>query len=144
MMIHLFAKGLDDLAAYPDKAKINALFMMAEDASGDPVMISEVCNTLLGKLHSAEPSRKLSILYVLDIVSKKGGAQFQQAFAPHLLSSFMQVYSEVRILKFYIYPFDQAAIVLEKTISSLFLNFQCFLFELDNAVPLFLIIMIIL
>lgn len=94
-MIHVFAKGLDDLDAFPDKAKINALYMMADDASGDPAMIAEVCNTLFEKLHVADPSRKLSIFYVLDIISKKGGAQFQQAIAPHLVSAFVQAYAEV-------------------------------------------------
>ena len=87
-----FAAGLSELGTFPDKSKIDALCMIAEDARGSPTAVANVCSELLSKLGSVDPSRKLALLYTLDYISKKLGAEFQAGFATHLAHAFLAAY----------------------------------------------------
>lgn len=90
-----FAAGLSDLGTFPDKSKIEALCMIAEDARGSTLRVNSVCSELLAKLGAVEPPRKLPLLYTLDYISKKLGAEFQAGFVTHLATAFVAAYALV-------------------------------------------------
>jgi hypothetical protein len=90
-----FEKGLEDLGTVPDRATIEVLSMLAEDALGDPSNVSAVCGTLLRRISSIDSQRKLPLLYLLDFISKNLGAEFQSGFAPMLPSVVVSAYRSV-------------------------------------------------
>lgn len=94
-MDHPFAQGIDGLGTHPDKAKIDALGMIAEDAIEDKSAINQLCGILYTKLAQVHPSKKLPILYLIDHISKKLGTEFHEGFAPELVASFVAAYSQV-------------------------------------------------
>lgn len=95
MMEHPFSLGIDDLGNRPDKAKIDALGMIAEDASGDPAAVQVLSGILFRKLGTVEPPRKLPILYLIDHITKKLGRDFQAVFAGTLVQEFVAAYGQV-------------------------------------------------
>jgi hypothetical protein len=93
---HPYLQGLDDLGSYPDKAKIDALGMIAEDCLGDAAAVSSLCAAHLAKLAACDPPRKLPLLYVVDHLSKQLGAEFQAGFvAAHLVPTFLAAFRQV-------------------------------------------------
>ena len=79
-----FTRGLDALGAHPDRFKIEAIAMVAEDALGDEAAVAALAAALLQRVAAAEAPRKLPLLYALDHMSKKLGAEFQAALAPRV------------------------------------------------------------
>ena len=77
-----FLRGLDALGTLADRAQIAAIAMVAEDALGDAPAVAALAAALLQRLAAAEAPRKLPLLYALDHLSKRLGAEFQAAFAP--------------------------------------------------------------
>ena len=92
---HPFARGIDELGSYPDKAKIDALGMIAEDSIGNPQQIQELCTILYQKLELVNMNKKLPILYLIDHISKKLGTEFHEGFSPKLVTSFVNAYRQV-------------------------------------------------
>lgn len=90
-----FVAGIDDLGTFPDRAKIDALGMIARDALGNQNQVRKLCNILLNKLQTADAPRKLPILYLLDYLSKKLGAEFQNGFVTLLVPTVVAAYSAV-------------------------------------------------
>lgn len=88
-----FAAGLASLGTFPDRAKIEGLAMVAEDALGDAGAVAAVAAALLGGLSSAEPVRKLPILYTLDYIVKHQGAEFVAALAPSIVDAVTAAFS---------------------------------------------------
>jgi hypothetical protein len=100
MTSQAFASALDDLGTTPDRAKIDVLGMVAEDAVGDAALVQQLANIFLARLAAAAPARKLAMLYALDYISKKKALSrsFQAAFAPSLVRAFTEAYGAVRRL----------------------------------------------
>lgn len=93
-----FADGLSDLGAHPDRAKIEALTMLAEDAAGDADVVRAYAETALGALVSAPPAHKLTLLYVIDSISKSRivGAEFQAATSSRISDVVVGTWHQVR------------------------------------------------
>lgn len=98
MLDAAFAAGLDEVGAFPDRVKIEALVMMAEDAAGDAHAIGALAATALDRLTAAAPDRKLSLLYVIDAVGKNKtvGVPFQEACGLRLVTVVLDAASQVR------------------------------------------------
>jgi hypothetical protein len=93
-----FSRGLDDLGTFPDRAKIEGLVMVAEDAAGDTAALAALADAALTKLALAAPAAKLPLLYVIDAVGKNRtvGPSFQAALGSRLVSTVLGAASQVR------------------------------------------------
>lgn len=93
-----FSRGLGDLGAFPDRAKIEALCMVAEDAAGDADAVAFLATTALDALEHANPERILSLLYVIDAVSKNRvvGHEFQAAAGARIADVVVSAWQRVR------------------------------------------------
>jgi len=89
------ARGVDALNGHPDKAKIDALVLLASDAVGDGSEVAAVVAALLGRLGAAPPAGKIAVLYVIDAVIKGAGIDFQRALAPVIVPAVAAVYDVV-------------------------------------------------
>jgi len=92
-MSDVFNLGLLDLGDVPDKGKIEALGMIAEDALGDSACVQSLCATLYSRLNACPPSGKIPLLYTLDHITKKLGSEFSDAFSPALTDNFAAAYA---------------------------------------------------
>jgi hypothetical protein len=92
-----FARGISELGAHPDKQKIEVLQMVASDALGQAETISEHSRTLLDAIYTAEPLRKLTLIYVVDAITKmRGGREYQLVLEPEIAQCFVAAYHQVR------------------------------------------------
>ena len=76
-----FLRGLAALGTVAERAQIAAIAMVAEDALGDAGEVAALAAALLQRVGAADAPRKLPLLYALDHLSKRLGAEFQAAFA---------------------------------------------------------------
>lgn len=93
-----FAAGLDGIGAFPDKIKIEALQMLAEDAVGNPAAIATLADLALTKFALASSDRKISLFYVIDAIGKSRlmGPAFQEACGTRLVTTALNAASQVR------------------------------------------------
>lgn len=95
-----FSSGLDGIGAFPDRIKIEALQMLAEDAAGNPAALAVLTDLAITKFTLASPDRKVSLFYVIDAIGKSRivGPAFQDACGPRLVSAALGAATQVRIV----------------------------------------------
>ena len=82
----------------PDRATIEALCMIAEDAAGSPELVAYIARVILERLTAAAPPWKLPAVYLLDAIGKNSvvGLDFQAAASPVLVEPMMVAFQQVR------------------------------------------------
>jgi hypothetical protein len=91
-MADAFGRALDDLGTVAERAKIDSLCMMAEDALSDPEEIARLCSTLLQRLARADQSRKLPMIYAIDAIAKRMGLPYQSKLSTRIVSAIADSY----------------------------------------------------
>jgi hypothetical protein len=86
------ADGIDDLGTVAERVKLDALGMIAEDATGHPAAVRRVAGTLVGKLTALPPPRKVPVLYLIDYIVKRLRPEFQEALSPHITRAFVDAF----------------------------------------------------
>ena len=93
-----FAQGVASLVT-PDRATIEALCMLAEDAAGSHESIEYIARVILSRLAIAPAPWKLPIVYLLDAIGKNSivGPQFQAVISGSLFDSLVGAFEQVLI-----------------------------------------------
>mmetsp|Transcript_19083 Transcript_19083/g.39750 ORF Transcript_19083/g.39750 Transcript_19083/m.39750 type:complete len:458 (+) Transcript_19083:4-1377(+) len=88
---------LEALGSHPDKAKINAITMLAEDYADDSVGANDFFAIIRGRMLSVNTSNlfKLPLVYLVDSILNNAKGEFISIIEETITSIFLSVYTKI-------------------------------------------------